>query len=235
MNSGCSESWPTAVCSGGCGPDGVRPPVVPALVPVHVLAVALDHHHVLDGVAGLGQGVVDGGLQGAGLAAAVGAVGGDHELGFGVVDPGAQGVGGEAAEHHRVDGADPGAGQQRDDGLGDHGQVDGDAVALGHAEGFEGVRGLLHLLGELGVRVGAGVAGFALEVDGHPVPEPVLHVAVQGVVGGVDLAADEPLGERRVGPVQGLGEVLAPGRAVHGPAWPRTRDGRRRPPRSRPR
>ena len=162
------------------------------------------------------EGVVDGGLQGAGLAAAVGAVGGDHELGLGVLDPGAQRVGGEAAEHHRVHRADPGAGQQRDDGLGDHGQVDGHPVALGHAEGLERVGGLLHLLGELGVGVGAGVAGLALEVDGHAVAEPVLHVPVQGVVRGVDLAADEPLRERRVGPVQGLGEVLVPGQQLAG-------------------
>ena len=179
---------------GGGGPDGVGPPVVPAFVPVHVLAVAFDDHDVLDGVVVLaGEGLVHGGLEGAGLAAAVGAVGGDHELGFGVIDPGPQGVGGEAAEHHRVHGADPGAGQQRDDGFGDHGQVHGHAVALGHAEGLEGVRGLLDLFGELGVGVGAGVAGFALEVDGDPVPEPVFDVPVQGVVGGVDLPADEPL------------------------------------------
>ncbi len=205
---------------GGGRPDGVGPPVVPALVPVHVLAVALDHHDVLHGVpvavSLAGQGVVDRGLQGAGLAAAVGAVGGDHELGLGVLDPGAQRVGGEAAEHHRVHGADPGAGQQRDHGLGDHGQVDGHAVALGHAEGLERVRGLLHLLGQLRVGVGAGVAGFALEVDGHPVAEPVLHVPVQRVVRGVDLAADEPLRERRVGPVQGLREVLVPGQQLAG-------------------
>ena len=231
MNSGCSESCPTAVCCGGGRLDGVVPPVVPAFVPVHVLAVALDHHNVLDRVpAFAGEGVVDGGLQGAGLAAAVGAVGGDHQLGFGVVDPGAQGVGGEPAEHHGVHGADAGAGQQRDHRFRDHGQVDGHPVALGNAEGLEGVGGLLHFLGELGVGVGAGVAGFALEIDGHPVPEPVLDVAVQGVVRGVDLAADEPLRERRVGPVQRLGEVLGPGEQFTGLPGPERRDGRRRPP-----
>ena len=223
MKSGCSESWPTAVCSADAAPtvsahQWSRPSCQSTSCPV-----ALDHHDVLHGVPGPGQGVVDRGLQGAGLAAAVGAVGGDHELGLGVVDPGPQGVGGEAAEHHGVDRADPGAGQQRDHGLRNHGQVDGHPVALGHAEGLEGVRGLLHLLGQLGVGVGAGVPGFALEVDGHPVPEAVLDVAVQRVVGGVDLPADEPLRERRVGPVQRLGEVLGPGPAAPGPAWPRTR------------
>ena len=205
---------------GGRGADGVRPPVVPALVPVHVLAVALDHHDVLHGVSVavtlVGQRVVDGRLQRAGLAAAVGAVGRDHELGLGVVDPGAQGFGGEAAEDHGVDRADPGAGQQRDDGLGNHGQVHGHPVALGHAEGLERVRGLLHLLGQLRVGVGAGVAGLALEVDGHPVPVAGLDVPVQGVVGRVDLAADEPLRERRVGPVQRLGEVLGPAQQLAG-------------------
>ncbi|MCY1380742.1 hypothetical protein D9M69_685890 [compost metagenome] len=39
---------------------------------------------------------------------------------------------------------------------------------------------------------------------------------VQGVVGGIDLAADEPFREGRVGPVQRLGEVLAPGQQLAG-------------------
>jgi hypothetical protein len=109
-----------------------------------------------------------------------------------------------------VHGPDPGTGQHGDDGFGDHGQVHGHPVALGHTERLEGVGGLLDLFGQLRVGVGAGVARFAFEMDGHPVPEPVLHVPVQGVVRGIDLAADEPLRERRVGPVQGFGEVRVP-------------------------
>ena len=204
------------MCSVGGGAHGVVPPVVAALNPVDVFAVALDDDDVLHRVPGCGQGLVHGGLQRAGLAAAERAVGGDHQLRLGVVDAGAQGVGGEAAEDHRVDGADAGAGQQRDDGLGDHGQVDGHAVALGHAEGLEGVGGLLDLLGQLRIRVGAGVAGLALEVDGHPVAVAGLDVAVQRVVGGVDFAVLEPGGERRVGPVKGLRERLAPGQQLAG-------------------
>ncbi|MNI64954.1 hypothetical protein D3C73_1204300 [compost metagenome] len=39
---------------------------------------------------------------------------------------------------------------------------------------------------------------------------------VQRVVRSVDLAAHEPLGERRVGPVKGLGEVLIPRQQLTG-------------------
>ncbi len=55
-------------------------------------------------------------------------------LGPGVVDADGELVGGEAAEHHRVHGADARAGQHRDHGLGDHRHVDDDPVALGDAE-----------------------------------------------------------------------------------------------------
>ncbi len=201
---------------GGCRFHGVRPPLVPAFVPVHVLAVALDHHHVLHGVAIGGEGLVHCRLQGAGLAAAVRAVRGDHQFCFGVIDPGAERIRREAAEHHRVDGPDPGAGQQGDDGFRDHGEVHGHPVALGHTQGLEGVGGLLYFLGELRVGVGAGVAGFALKIDGNAIAQAVFHVPVQRVVGGVDFASHEPLRERRVGPVQGLGEVLVPGEQFTG-------------------
>ena len=53
---------------------------------------------------------------------------------LGVVDPGGQLGRREPAEHHRVHGAEPRAGQHRDDRLGDHRQVDHDPVALAHPE-----------------------------------------------------------------------------------------------------
>ena len=122
-----------------------------------------------------------------------------------------------------MDGPDPGTGQQRDDRLRDHGQVDRHAVALGHAQGLEGVRGLLHFLGQLRIGVGAGVPGLAFEVDRDPVPAPGLDMAVQGVIGGIDLAADEPLRERRIRPVQGLREVLGPAQQPAGLLRPERR------------
>ena len=58
------------------------------------------------------------------------AVRGDDHLRPGVVHPLPQRLGGEAAEHHRVHRADARAGQHRDGRLGDHRQVDPDAIAL---------------------------------------------------------------------------------------------------------
>ncbi len=122
-----------------------------------------------------------------------------------------QGLGGEAAEDDGVRGAETGAGEHRDRGLGDHRQVDRDGVALADAEVGEGVRRALHLGVQVGVRDVAGVAlGLTDEVDRDLVAAPGLDVAVDGVDARVELAVGEPLREGRVAPVERLREGRAP-------------------------
>ena len=58
------------------------------------------------------------------------------------------------------------------------------------------------------------VAGLALEVDGDAVAVAGLDVAVDAVVGDVELPVDEPLRERRVRPVEGLGGLGGPGQTA---------------------
>ena len=186
------------------------PPEV-ALVPGGVLAGASHDENVGDRALLALEGGVDGGFERRRLAAPVATVGGDHDLGAAVVDAGAQGVGREAAEHHGVRRADAGAGQHGDGRLGDHRQVDRHGVALAHPEVGQGVGGALHLLVQVGVGDVSSVAlGLADEVDGDPVTAPCLDVAVDGVDTGVELTVGEPLRERRVAPVERLGEGCAP-------------------------
>ena len=64
---------------------------------------------------------------------------------------------------------------------------------------------------EVGIRQGLGVAGLTLEMDRDPIAVARFDVAVDAVVGRVELAPDEPFGKRRLGPVQGLVEVGRPG------------------------
>ena len=74
---------------------------------------------------------------------------------------------------------------------------------------------LAHLVLELGVGDRAGVVlGLALPVVGHLVAVTVLDVPVDAVVGDVELAADEPLRERLVRPVEDLGPLLRPGQPL---------------------
>ena len=107
-------------------------------------------------------------------------------------------------KHDVVDRADARAGEHRHRDLGDHRQVDRDDVALAHAERRQRVGELL----DVAVQVGVGdVELFALltaPVVGHAVAVAGLDVPVDAVVGDVELAADEPLRERRVRPVQHL-------------------------------
>src|SRR5690606_1615438 len=198
-----------SVFGGGVG-DGVVPPQVTALGPVHLDARAPHHQHVLDGGGAVGEGLVHRRLQRCGGAAPPLTVGGDHQARSRVVDALAQRGGGEAGEDDRVGQAEAGAGQHGHDGLGDHRHVDGDPVACGQAELGEVVGGLGHLGEQVAVGEGAGVARFALPVDGDLVAVAVLDVAVEAVVGDVELPVGEPAGHGGVGPVQDLGERGVP-------------------------
>ena len=64
--------------------------------------------------------------------------------------------------------------------------------------------------GQLGVGEAAGVAGLALPVQGHAIAVAREHVPVEAVVGHIELAVGEPPRERRVGPVERLGEGPVP-------------------------
>ena len=137
-------------------------------------------------------------------------------------------VGAEPAEDHAVRRPEPRAGEHRDDGLGDHRQVDRDPVAGADPELGQRVRGPADLALQVGVGDVAGVAlGLADPVDRDPVAVARVDVAVHAVHRDVELAADEPLRVRRL-PVEHLGPVLSPS-AARGPGAPRTRAGRRPP------
>ena len=155
------------------------------------------------------------GLSADGRAPAVATVGGDDDRCLGVVDAGAEGLGREPAEDDRVRCPDPRAGEHRDGGLGDHRQVDRDAVAGPDPECGQRVRGLRDLALQVGVGDVAGVAGLALEMDRDLVAVAGGHVPVDAVDRDVEAAADEPLREGCIGPVEdgvpGGGPLQVPG------------------------
>ncbi len=118
---------------------------------------------------------------------------GDQDGGAGVVDAQGQLVGGEAAEHHRVHRADPGAGQHGDHRLRDHRQVHHHPVAGTHAEATQQPGAPGHLVEQLPVgELGLGPGHRAVVDQRRRVPAPPGDVPVQGVVAGVEPAPDEP-------------------------------------------
>ena len=166
----------------------------------------LDDDHVLDRRRALER-LVGHLLQRHHLAAAPAAVGGDEQRGLRVVDAVAQRLGAEAAEHHRVHGADARAGQHGDRQLGHQRQVERHAVARLHAERLQDVGELADLAVEIEVGQRAAVARLAFPDDRGLVAPRAAHVAVDAVDAGVERAADEPLRVRRL-PL----EHLRPGR-----------------------
>ena len=84
-------------------------------------------------------------------------IGGNDHGRLAVLDATGKRVGREAAEHHRMDGADAGAGEHGNRRLGNHRHVDGDAVAFLDAAGLQYIGkaadfGVQLLVGELSCR-----------------------------------------------------------------------------------
>ena len=89
-------------------------------------------------------------------------------------------------------GAQARARQEGDQGLGDHGQVNGDGVALGHAHLLQHVGGAAHLAQQLAVGQGAALADLISLVDDGGLVRVGGGVAIDAVVRGVELALEEP-------------------------------------------
>ena len=140
---------------GGAAGHRVGPGHVPAVDEVGLDLRPLQDDRVVDGVLGELERLVEKRLVGDG-ARGLDTAGGrdDHPRGS-VVDAHGELLRREPAEHHRVHGTEPGAGEHRYGGLGHHGHVDDDPVARLDAEGSQGPGEPGHLVGELGVGVGA--------------------------------------------------------------------------------
>ena len=126
-----------------------------------------------------------------------------------VVDAIDQRVRRESAEDDRVRRADAGAGQHGDGQLRRHAHVDRDAVALLDAERLQHVGELLHFAMQLLIGQDANFAGLALPDDRGFIFAPGRDVAVEAVVGEIDLAADEPFCPGTI-PLENLVPLLEP-------------------------
>ena len=155
------------------------------------------------------------------LALAPPAVGGDQHLARGVVDASGERRRGEASEHHRVRGADARARQHRHRELGDHAEVDRDAVAAPHAEALQHVREPVHLVVQLAVADRALVLGGLADPDvGGLVAASGCQVTIEAVHRDVEDPVREPLVERRVGVVEPLGRRVDPLELLEGARLP---------------
>ena len=168
--------------------------VVPEVTPFDPRDLALgtlDHHHGGD-VRAVGQGLFHVLLQRDVLAAAHAFVGGDHRTAIGVVDTVAQGIRGEATEYHRVDRADSRAGQHGVGRFGDHRHVDADPVALLHAAALQHIGQAADVAVQLAVGDVGGLGRVVAFPDDRDLLAALFQVAVDAVVGDVELAALEP-------------------------------------------
>ncbi len=186
-------------------------------------AGSLEHQHLLDGGTAHRDGVVHGLLKRHDAAAPPPSIRRHHGFGLCIVDPVVERLRAEPAKDHRVRRADAGARQHGDGEFRNHWHVDADSVSLADAKGLQSVGGAADLVLEFGVGDRPRVAWLSLPDDGSLATLPGQDMPVDRVVAGVDLAPDEPLGERGVAPIQGRVPRLEPVQLLR-PALPEPDD-----------
>ena len=126
------------------------------------------------------------------LAAAHPFVGGDHRAGIAIGNPAGDAFGRKAAEDHRMDGADPRAGEHRRRRFGDHRHVDHHPVAAPDAALLEQVREAAGLFVELAVGPAVAVAGLVRLEDERGAVAVLGEMAVEAIDRQVELAVRIP-------------------------------------------
>ena len=147
-----------------------------------LVQTTVDHQHFFGRELGEFACFVEQMLVGHGLAAAHAGIAGNNQFGLGIVDAGRQRTGGEAAEHHGMDGADTGAGEDGEGGFCNHRHVDQNAIALHHAERLHDRRHAHHLGLQFGEGIDLLLVGFGRDKDQRPVVRTLGGVAVDRVM-----------------------------------------------------
>lgn len=196
------------------------PPEITALSPGDLGASALVDEDVRD-VGALLEGIVDNLLGANQLATSLALIGGDDDLGASIDNSVSQRVAGETGEDDGVDGTDTGAGHEGDDGLGNHGEVDGDGVTLLDTHLSEDPGGLGDFTEKLAIGDIAAVRWVIGLVDNGYSVGVLEGMSVDTVVGGVELALVEP-GDIGVleGTVSDVCELAIPGQELLGALAP---------------
>ena len=156
-------------------------------------ALTLEHHHVAHLVRGKLQRLVDHRLVGYGPRAFDPAAGGQQHLGRGIVDPLGQFERSEAAEHHRMDRPQPGAGQHGEDGFRDHRHIDDHPVALAYAQAGQHRRDPADFRVQFGIGETPDRIGHRAVIGERDlVPPPGANMPVDAVVSGVERTTRKP-------------------------------------------
>ena len=171
--------------------DLLVPPQVTALGPGHLGASPLvDQAGVHFGA--LLERLIDNALGANHLAATLSLIGGDNNLGAGVNQTVAEGVRRKTSENHGVNGTDTGAGQEGNQGLGNHGQVDAHGVALLDTLLLQSPGDTGDFAEQLAIGDDAAIIGLVGFIDNGGLVGVLDSMTINTVVGGIQATTDEP-------------------------------------------
>ena len=163
------------------------------------------------------EGAVDQGLVGERLRPLERAGGREKELRFGVIDSDRELGRGESAEDDRMNRAEPRAREHGDDGLRNHRHVDDRGIAATEPEASESSGEAGDAIPQVAVGETGNRPGDGAVVDQRDrIAAPLVDMAIESVVAGVEPASDEPAIERCVGLVENLLVRMVPHDSLRG-------------------
>ena len=145
---------------------------------------------------------------------------GDNQPRLRIVDAHRKLIRGKPAEDDRMDGSDPGAGQHRDQRLGDHGHVENDPVALLHTRLAQDAGQGRNLMQKIRVGVYALLPGDGAIVDDSGLAAAAFHMPVYAIICRIGDATCEPASINALAGVQDALGLLDSSRS-HGQLPPR--------------
>lgn len=171
--------------------DLLVPPQITALSHRHICTSALVHQTVLDARA-FAECIVNDLLGADELTTTSALIRGDDDLGVCVDDTVFQRVGGETSKDDRVNSTDTSASKEGNDGLGNHGHVKSNSVALLDTHLLESVGQLADLAQKLAIRDLTTLVDLISLVDDGCLVRVLEGMAINTVVGCVQATLDKP-------------------------------------------
>ena len=175
--------------------DDLVPPDIASCAPRNILRCALNDQYIFNVVFAACQRFIDNGLKRECRSFTKATIRGDDQSRIGILNSTDQRVGAKSTEYNGVGRANASAGQHRNSCFWNHRHIDRDAIARTYAKFRERICRFLNFMQHLRVGNRPSVVRLTFKVEGDSFSSTFKNMAIEAVIGGVELSPHKPLGK----------------------------------------